>query len=284
MRHTAALLRLEAGASWQQMNEFLDSKAKPNNTKFYLRKLQQLPREASGADEQAGEPIELPARGPRVSKPGDGIKHGLYAQKLLAEAVQAVIAEDIQGMDDEIEGLRSLARALVGAQIQTETGALAAELGNAYTLAADRLRVLNQTADLLDARGEDEKWLEEMLLVLDNLAEGGDGLLPSEELKQLAAQGGVGTRAGKRGLTEEIATSRLVLRNLYSLVIDAEDVKVRVRHTNDYGRGCTQLARMLKSEKSAQGQEADILREIIEETILEVNAEWGLELGGGDRR
>ena len=145
--------------------------------------------------------------------------------------------------------------------------------------AADRLRVLNQTADLLDARGEDAEWLEEMLLVLDNLAEGGEGLLPSEELKQLAAQGGVGTRMGKRGLTEEIATSRLVLRKLYSLAIDTEEVKVKVRYTNDFGRGCTQLARMLKSEKSTQGQEADILREVINEVILEVNEEWGLDLG-----
>jgi len=144
--------------------------------------------------------------------------------------------------------------------------------------AADRLRVLNQTADLLDARGEDAEWLEEMLLVLDNLAEG-NGLLPSEELKQLATQGGVGTRMGKRGLTEEIATSRLVLRKLYSLAIDAEEVKVKVRYTNDFGRGCTQLARMLKSEKSTQGQEADILREVINEVILEVNEEWGLDLG-----
>jgi len=41
------------------------------------------------------------------------------------------------------------------------------------------------------------------------------GLLPSEELKQRAAQGGGGRRAAKRGLTEEIATTRLVLRNLY---------------------------------------------------------------------
>jgi len=53
-------------------------------------------------------------------------------------------------------------------------------------------------------------------------------------------------------------------------------VKERVRYTNDYGRGCVQLARMLKSEKSAQGQEADILREIIDEIIFEVNTEWGL--------
>ena len=40
-----------------------------------------------------------------------------------------MIAEDIQGMDDEIEGLRDLARGLVAKQIKTKTGALAAELG-----------------------------------------------------------------------------------------------------------------------------------------------------------
>jgi len=182
-------------------------------------------------------------------------------------------------MEAEILGLRNLARRLVATQIKTKTGALVAELGNAYTQAADRLRVLNQTADLLDEWDEDDEWLEEMLTVLDNLAEGTSGLLPSEELKQMAAHGGAGTRAGTRGLTEEIATSRLVLRNLYSLTVDAEEVKEQVRYTNDFGRGCTQLARMLKAEKGAQGREADILREIIDETILEVNKEFGLDLG-----
>ncbi len=115
--------------------------------------------------------------------------------------------------------------------------------------------------------------------MLDNLAEGTSGRLPSEELKQMAAQGGVGTRAGKRGLTEVIAMTRLVLRNLYNLVMEAEGVKEQVRYTDDFGRGCTRLARMLKAEKGAQGREADILREIIDETILEVNKEFGLDLG-----
>ena len=284
LRHTAVAVRLEAGDSWEEMREFLDSKATPEKMKAYLRQVPQLPREEPSSGEDVQTLIELPERKRHIRKPGDGIIHGKFTQAHPIAEVLAVIAENIQGMDDEIEGLRDLGRALVAVQMKTETGALAAELGNAYTQAADRLRVLNQTADLLDARDEDGEWLEEMLLVLDNLAEGGDGLLPSEELKQRAAQGGGGRRAGKRGLTEEIATTRWVMRNFYSLAIDAEDVKERVRYTNDYGRGCVQLARMLKSEKSAQGQEADILREIIEETILEVNAEWGLDLGGGDRR
>ncbi len=61
--------------------------------------------------------------------------------------------------------------------------------------------------------------------------------------------------------------------------METQDVKVLVRYTNHYSISCTRLARLLRAEKGIQSRLADILREIIDEVILEINEEFGLDLG-----
>ena len=62
------------------------------------------------------------------------------------------------------------------------------------------------------------------------------------------------------------------------LAIEPQTVKEQLRYTEVYGRGCIRLVKLLKSEGAAQGSLADFLRKEIEDTILEVNQEWDLDL------
>lgn len=296
LRHTAVLLRQEAGDSLEQLQAFLGTNAQPKATKDYLRQLPPLPRdEYLPADEER--PREklhprdgtleppLPVRKPRISRPGENLTHGLYAQKQPPEELQAVLAEDIAGMQDEFVGLRILSRKLLEALNQAEISDEVARLGDAYTLAADRLRKLTLTAQQLDAPDEKDEALEEILARVDSVsaqnevAADDNGELPSEEFRRTAAQDDLEMQAGSTRLTEEIASTRLVLRRLYDQAMETQDVKVLVRYTNLYSISCTRLARLLRAEKGVRSQRADSLKEIFDKVILEVNKEFGLDLG-----
>jgi len=70
-------------------------------------------------------------------KPGEGMIHGLYAHSQPAEAVAAVLREDITGIEEQIIGMRVLGRGLQERMDRVSSRKEAVRLGQAYTLAAD---------------------------------------------------------------------------------------------------------------------------------------------------
>ena len=125
LRRTAAALRLEAGDSLEQMYKFMDSHSTTVSTKLFMNSLPPIPRDEEYTedknDESALDAVKLPERKPHTNKPGDGIKHGFYAQCQPEDEVQAVLAEGITGIDAEIIGLRSLSRLLMKRQKAART-------------------------------------------------------------------------------------------------------------------------------------------------------------------
>ena len=277
LRHTAALLCLEGGAGVEQMQAFLESEVHPDSTRFYLKKLGQLPREDA---ERVGETVELPSRSPRITKPGEGIKHGFYAQCQPGDEVRAMLAEDITGMEAEISGLRMLSRELLERQNQTENSEELAQLYSASTQTADRLRQMVKAEEQLGKNSEEDELVEQLLAMLDNVAiEMGEGPI-SEEVREMAAGSDPEMVAVSRRLTEEIASVRLVLRRAFSLAMEAHTVREQVRYTEIYGSGCVRLVNLLKAEGAAQGQLLNFLGKEIDAVIQEVNEEFGLDFGG----
>ena len=283
LHRTAAALRLEAGDSWEQMHIFLDNHSKTESTRIFLNVLPVLPRDEkiSGGknDESAVDSVILPERKLHTSKPGDGIKHGYYAQCQPDEEVQAMLAEGIVGIDAEIIGLRSLSRVLLKRQKEASTSSELALLSNAYTLAADRLREMIKAEKQLAEPSEDEAWAEAFLSVLDNAAMDLGEESFAEQVRQEALGSDPELLAGSRRLMEEIASTRVTLRRSLSQALETEDVREQVRLTEIYGSSCIRLMRMLKAETAAQGKLADFLRKELDAAILEVNEEFGLDLG-----
>ena len=310
LRHTAVLLRREAGDNLEQIQAFLGTKASARVTKDYLNHLPPLqPGDSRPGDsipagehqpnvEPAAQP-PLPDRTLNRFKPGDGRIHGLYAHKQSDEEVAALLAEDIHGMKGEFVDLRMLSRRLIAAQAKAETSEQVARLGDAYTQAAARLAQISKAEREREEINEDEEWVNEWLTILDETAAENDaaassesaesseageddgGESPSEEFWRMLAESDPEMQAASNQLTEEIASTRLVLRRLYALAIETEDVKELVRYTEKHGQSCTRLMRLLKAEKGMQGRAAEMLRELIDETILELNKEFGLDLGYG---
>ena len=183
-------------------------------------------------------------------------------------------------MQEEIKGLRTLSRALREKQKKVHTKKELAQLSEAYMQAADRQRVMIMTEGNLGGSGDQDGYNEAVLTMLDDFAVSMGEEPFSEEVRQMAAGSDSEMEVGALRLTEEIAIARLVLRNTYLLALEAETVQERLHYTDLYGRSCIQLARMLKFEGAVQDQLGDFLRKEIEAAILEVNAEWGLDLGG----
>ena len=104
---------------------------------------------------------------------------------------------------------------------------------------------------------------------------------PSEEFWRDFEQSDPEVQAASKRLMEEIASTRLVLRRLFGLAMETEQPKTLVGYADKYGQGCIRLSQLLKAEQGEQGHAAQVLREMIDEVIVEVNKEFGLDLGGG---
>jgi hypothetical protein len=110
----------------------------------------------------------------------------------------------------------------------------------------------------------------------EDLEEGEE--LPSEEFWRTLEEGDPERQAASKRLTGEIATLRLVLRQLFKLAMETEEVNALVHYTDLYGRGCMRLLNLLKAEKGTVSRAAEKLMEMRDQAIAEVCAEFGLDL------
>jgi site-specific recombinase XerC len=283
LRRTATRLRLEAGDSLEQMQAFLDSREQPVFTKFRLRLLPQLPQEAGAGSEQEGEEgeatVQLPRRKARLIQPGEGLKHGFYAHSQPAEQVLSVLSEDIQGVEDEIAGLRTLGRGLLEMQVKAHSSKEMAQLAEAYTLTAERLAKMIEAEKRLAKPGEADRWAEDYLAMLDRVSEEmGKGPI-SEKVRAEALGGEPALATGARRLVEEIASTRLVLRNMLRLASEAEqkgETGEYIYLTDIYSSGCNRLMRLLRAGEGDQGRLEAFLREGMESALREEQKNWSL--------
>ena len=241
LRHTAAMLRMEAGDSVEAIQAFLKHSAL-SYTKYYLKLLPLPPREEAQLRDLANDPPQLPERKAPQFQPGDNVTHGLYAQKQPAEEIAAILAEDIQGMSQEIAMLRALCRGIMEMQNQAENAAQVARLADAYTLAATRLAEMIQAERQSQESRPEESSGEAILAMLVRVSQqlGEDIDIDTARERALASDPQYG--AAWR-LVEEIAATRLALRRVFHLAMETQELAERVHLTEVYGRGCARLAR-----------------------------------------
>ncbi len=104
---------MEQGESLEGMQDFMDTREKIKSTRYRLSKLPELPGEST-IDEQVQITGNLvPVRQTRRLQGGETTTHGFYTHKKDMQAVREVMAEDIQGMEQETACLRKLMRGLL---------------------------------------------------------------------------------------------------------------------------------------------------------------------------
>lgn len=208
------------------------------------------------------------------------------------EAVRGVLAENIQGVGEEVAGLRSLARGLLALQEKVRSRKEAARLMDAYTMAAARLGTMIQLEERLGKNRAADEWAYQVLAMVDGLA-AEMGKEPVSPAVLAAMRGGAGDlETASRRLVEESAATRCVLRNTVRLADeclerageagegpDLEEVGEYVHLTEIYGNGCNRLMRLLRAEGAGGSSLADMVRKEIDEAIREVMEEFGWRKG-----
>ena len=232
---------------------------------------EQVQGEAPSPGAERGEPdLQM-----KPVEPGKGVAYNTHGQP--AQAVTAVLAENIQGVEEEIVGLRTLGRKLLERQGQAQSSQEAARLGDAYTRTAYRLAGLIQAEAELAKQGGSSEWAEVVLAAMDQ-HEVEEGRVPvSQGVRAQALGRAEELGANSRCMVEEVAAMRLVLRTHLRLALEAEQVPDFLHLVDIYGHGCTRLLRLLRMEAVDSGKLERYLWELIQGAIEENARIMGLE-------
>jgi hypothetical protein len=190
----------------------------------------------------------VPDSKPKPFRPGEGITHGYYADSQPEEEVLAVLAEDIQGIEAEIAGLRRLARRLVAKLKAARSVKEIGQLADTHSLAASRLGELIAAENQLAVDGVEDTWAEEALARLDKALINWGERPVGEEVRAEALGVEPEMAMAARRLVEEIAAVRYMLRNVLWLALQTQETAETIHLVEIYGSGCGRLVRMLKKE------------------------------------
>ena len=268
LRRTAIRLRMDQGESLEGMKIFMDCRDNISQVKYKLGKLPQMAGESTvDVKRQA----ELPVRKAKPFKQGENTTHGFYTHRKDKQAVQAVVAENIHGMEEETACLRKLMRGLL------EREGDEARLVEVYSQAAHRLGDLVSTGEPAQKRKKDP-WAEEMLSKLDEIEmrNGRPPISPRVREEALGISSDMLEVTGM--LTEEVATIRLLLRDLNRRAMQGIEMREYLRLVDLYGLGCVRLARLLRIGGCDENERLKrYLQAGLDKAIRDVRREWGLD-------
>jgi site-specific recombinase XerD len=278
LRHNSVMLRMEAGGELDQIQEFLDGRSK-EHTSRYLNFLVALPEGPVGGSSEAGEGGEPSPDGEAGSSEsgheaphrtrGDKIKHGLYARQGPVEEIAAILAENIEGLEEEIKGLQRLNQELFESFDLAESNQELARLVEVSGRSEERLAELVKTNKELSKRerkgGEDG----ELRARLEKLANDLGG-----SLEEWGAPGTGETRQGERA--QSIA--RLRLGRILAMMEGEQRINARLRYTDLYGKTCVKLAKLLRLQAMGEGSLFAWWREAVDEALQDVVEELGISI------
>ena len=270
LRRTAIRFRMDEGESLEGMKIFMDSREENKSTKYRLAKLPKAEDEGGKHQEKQGSEVEVPVRRAKPFKVGENITHGFYTRKKDRQAVREILAENLEGMKEEISCLRELMRNLL------EQEGDEVRLAEAYSQAAQRLGCLVAANQPVETPKGDS-WSEQVLSVID-MFEVREGRPPaSPEIRKKALGLTEEELAGK--VTEEIGTIRLLLRNAYRRAMQGIETREYLRLIDLYGLGCVRLEKLLKISGGTSDDEKleRYLHRMIDDTIEYITKEWGLD-------
>lgn len=278
LRRTAVRLRMEAGESLLGMKVFMDSREEIRATKYRLSKLPEL-REESEMGEGTrglnpllvGGQVEPPVRRAKPLKGGQNSTHGFFSRKRDQQAVKDVLKENIHGMEAEIECLRRLMRGLLDWEGDE------ARLAEGYSKATQRLAMLLAT-EVPAEKGEKNSWAEEVLERMDEVCKS-HGMPPFSTGVLEEVYGSQSGDIGARGrVAEEVATCRLLLRNVYKRAMQGVGADEYVRLVDLYGMGCVRLTRLIKiGGGDGDDRLTKYLNDMLDKALRQLTIKYGFD-------
>jgi hypothetical protein len=269
LRQTAIRFKLEDGESIAGIKAFMDSRVDLYTIKRRLGRLPELPGESMPDADLLTREVPPPVRRAHTLTGVEPTTHGFFCRKQDQDAVREVLKENIHGMEAEIGCLRKLMRGLLEREEDE------ARLAEAYSKSAHRLGEL-VASDEIVRKGTKNSWAQEMLDMLDRAAiNDGDPPVSPRVLEEVFGITSDGMEI-KGVVAGEIATCRLLLRNVYRRAMQGVGADEYVRLVDLYGMGCVRLARLLKIGGCDGDDRLDrYLQNGIAEAIRQLHREWG---------
>jgi hypothetical protein len=264
LRYTAIRLRLDQGASLEQMRTFMGSRLLPHRLASLLRNLPPLPEDGP----QAGE-VEIqalpPNRQPKLLQLGDGITHGLYARRQPSEAVMAILALGIQGMDEELERWQILVDGLMERFERDPSAQDVIHLVDAYSQACVKRAGLEKAVRELGKEKGNPR---------SRNFRGQPDTAPLEiearrEFEAIQRE----KRAGKRGPAETIAGFRVMLRYIFAQACEDQNDAQYIYHVGIYGTVCQRMLWQMRLEGDEEKQFEEYKFEVLNQVLTELRAE-----------
>jgi hypothetical protein len=264
LRYTAIRLRLDQGASLEQMRAFIGSRLHPLRLASLLRYLPPLP-EGDPQAEQLDNQAMPPNRQPKLLQLGDGVTHGLYARRQPSEAVNAMMALDIQGMDEELEMLQILLDGLMERFERDPSAQDVIHLVDAYSQACVKMAGLEKAVRELGKEKGNPR---------SRNFRGQPDTAPLEiearrEFEAIQQE----KRAGKRGPAETIASLRVMLRKTFTLALEDQDDARYIDHVGIYGTVCKRMLKLMRLGGDEEKQFEEYKLEVLNDVLTQLFAE-----------
>lgn len=285
LRNTAIWLRMEGGASLEEMQVFLDSQGKIENLKYSLRKFRKMTENRLASDWVGSELQSLqhpervpqpPNRTPKPFKSEDWYRHGFYAKSQPVEEVAKVLAMNIQGIGSEIAGLRILGRGLLERQVKAKSSQESARLGDVYTKTAARLADMMRFEQKMAQDTEGKSYAEEFIERIDEVSIVLGYEPAGYQIRARMLGEGTEMDVEARLLVEEIASIRYVLMNTFKLAMEEDDDREYCHLVEIFSVGCSRLVRLLRLDVQKYDRLQASIQEAISEALRQVNEEFRL--------
>jgi integrase len=279
LRHTAAAQFLEAAGTREEMDAFLGSPGKQatSNYRRAIRQIQarQLKEIQRKPWVRPAQPPEMPPRKSHRYSSEDSFTHGLHAANQPEHEVDAMLAQELTGLEHEIRGLEVLMKRVMGMQLQTQDDTQAAALIKVYLSSSPRLAELLKIKETFDeVTPRDAEIVEFMNICLENVNQ---PLIDIHKLREHALESDPDAKAKTDNLVRVIAGDRLVVRRLFEMAMETEEPLKLAYYVQEYCRGCYRLARMLKEVDGPQGFLEAWFDRTADEALRQVHEIWAEE-------
>jgi site-specific recombinase XerD len=279
LRHTGAMLLYDSGETLEKIMEYLNNSNR-EKTRRNLETLARM-REVEERDKLEGTQKGRSAkrnlrweRGRHEMKKGEVVKHGLNTKSLDQAEIDAIMAEGIEGLDQEIAALEQLNEALFQKLEQVTDLTLRMDMAQTYAASTSRLNRMRKD-NQPGLRDQAVGWLEDMQQVGRQLA--ARELLAEHDLQELRQglkiKSGRGVEHTFSGLKGDIARVRFLLRRARERLLclsDPADLNMLVKKYGEIGGRLQQLLKL----HASLGTDLEQMRDTaIQEAIAEVRDE-----------
>jgi len=264
LRMTAISQKLESGESIEGMKRFMQS----CECKRFIRYRMKLIPPLAHDGEKMQPAVGVPARLPNRFKPGEGVTHGAYMQKIDPQALRAVMDEDVYGVKEEKRCLGMLAKGLL------ERGDDMDQTTRGYAQAQQRLVMLH-LVEKPAMLNKESRHAEQLLAMADENHKRME-IFPTGEQVRLGAARWKGGNVDE-SLQEGAAMVRLMLRNIYHRAQACQDKDEYFRLVELYGDVCVRLVKLVKLQGDELAHTWKYIRHCIDEGVRLARPDLGID-------